>query len=454
MTARTYLRALSDEIVLAQRPIRILKALNWDPQVHVRFLKRGARELPDPLYRPLDFDPDDKIAEFKAIRARIRGRNPVEEVLRRRCDEFAEVVRLLKARGTRRFFHHSVRLYGEPRRAHRDSGSDNLEIARLWAGRALRARRPEARTLPAAEALAIIAEIVTPVLGDAVRLKISPRLTADAAAGATSIAVRRDARFSRRQARALAHHEGLWHVLTSLNGYEQPVLTVLGVGLPGFTMSQEGGGVLAEHLSGNATLERFRELGERALVVDFAAQGADYLQVFRYLAERFPEPRAAQMCERVFRGGVLTGGAPFTRDAVYQRGYCRVFNFLRHAVETGQPDLLTAFFCGKMSLEDAPLVAALLEEGLVAPPSRVPPWAADLERLGADVLHSLTMSRFDIGKVSRYYERLSARHTGAATWAWGSDEAPVVVPVELPVDPGPARPPTPPGRATVRRRGT
>jgi uncharacterized protein (TIGR02421 family) len=422
MTARAYLRTLSDAIVQAQKPIRILKALNWDPQVHVRFFRRGACELPDPVYPPLDFDADTKIREFKAIRARIRGRNPVEALLRRRCDEFGEVVRLLKARGTRRFFQHSVRLYGEPRRELRDSGDDNLEIARLWAARALRARTPEPRTLPAQEALAIIEHIVRPVLGEAVRLRVSPRLTADAAAGATSIAVRRDARFSPRQARALAHHEGLWHVLTSLNGYAQPVLTVLGVGLPGFTTSQEGGGVLAEHLSGNATLERFRELGERALVVDYAAQGADYLQVFRYLCERFPEQRAAQMCERVFRGGVLGGGAPFTRDAVYQRGYVRVFNFVRHAVEAGQPGLLTAFFCGKMSLEDAPLVAALLEEGLVTPPPRVPAWAEDLQRLGADVLHSLTMSRFDVGKVSRYYERLRARHLGGASaWEWGDD---------------------------------
>ena len=31
------------------------------------------------------------------------------------------------------------------------------------------------------------------------------------------------------------------------------------------------------------------------------------------------------MCERVFRGGVLTGGAPFTKDATNQRGYVRNF---------------------------------------------------------------------------------------------------------------------------------
>ena len=66
-----------------------------------------------------------------------------------------------------------------------------------------------------------------------------------------------------------------------------------------------------------------------------AARGADYVEVYRYLAERFAPRRAAQMCERVFRGGVLAGGAPFTKDVAYQRGYCRTFNFLRTALDEG-----------------------------------------------------------------------------------------------------------------------
>ena len=191
--------------------------------------------------------------------------------------------------------------------------------------------------LGAEDAAKVIADTVRPTLGDACRIKVSARLTADAAAGATSIAVRKDARFSLRQAHALAHHEGLWHVLTSLNGYAQPVLTVLGVGLAQFATSQEGGGIVAEYLSGNLGQDRFRKLGERALIVDMAAQGADYLEVFGHLRHRFSQEKAAQMAERVYRGGVLSGGAPFTKDAIYQRGYCRVFNFIRHALEAGEP---------------------------------------------------------------------------------------------------------------------
>jgi uncharacterized protein (TIGR02421 family) len=411
MSAHDYLRRISDGIVHAQRPIRILKALNWDPKVHARFFRYKAKVLPEPVYAPLGYDPADKIREFQELRRAIRGRNSVEAALRRKCDEFLDVVRLLAARGTKRFYHHSVRLYGQPRQGFRDSGVDNLQIARLWAARPIRSSAAvEPRNLTAEAALEVIGQIVTPILEAQCRLKISSRLTADAAAGATSVAVRKDARFSVRQARALAHHEGLWHVLTSLNGYAQPVLTVLGVGLARFSTSQEGGGVVAEYLSGNMASDRLRELGERALAIDLAAQGANYLEVFGYLAHRFPEEKAAQLSERVFRGGVLEGGAPFTKDAIYQRGYCRVFNFIRHTIEHAELDLLLAFFAGKMSVDDAPMVAALIDEGLVTAPRYLPGWASDLEGLGAEVAHSLTMSRFDLGAVGRYYDRLAARH--------------------------------------------
>lgn len=427
MNAREALRRLSDEIVRAQKPIRILRAINWNRQVRERFLRSGAQELPRPTYRPLPFDSQAKIKEFRDIRSRLRGRNPVESALRRRCDEFVDVVRMLESRGTKRFFTYSARIYGEPRSAFIDSGVDNLQVAQLWANQAVGPEiQAEKRLLNAQQAADIIEKLVRPVLGDACRVRVSTTLTADAAAGATSIAVRKDAKFSRRQARALAHHEGMWHVLTSLNGYAQPVLTVLGVGLSGFATAQEGGGVVSEYLSGHLSADRLRELGERALIVDMAAQGADFIEVYRYLRERFPETKAVQLAERVFRGGVMTGGAPFTKDAIYQRGYCRVFNFIRHAVLTRDLASLRAFLCGKMSLEDAPLMAAMMEEGVVAPPKYVPPWAKELDALSAQVMHSLTMTRFDLGKVSRYYDRIAETHArGVEAWEAESRRRPV-----------------------------
>jgi uncharacterized protein (TIGR02421 family) len=404
-----YLRRLSDALVAAQRPIRILKAINWDARVHDQFFKGGCRELPRPEYPPLGFDPKGKGKELRALKRQIRGRNPVEEMLREKCDEFALVTEMLAARGTRRFYELSRRVFGDPRDRFPDVRADNLAIARLWASRPR--ARDEAQTLSADEAARLLHRICDPQLGGQVKVVVRRRLTANAAAGATRITLRRGARFSPRQVRALAHHEGLWHVLTSLNGFHQPVLTVLGVGLPRHTESQEGGGIVAEYLTGNITDERYIELGERTIAIDMAARGADFLEVYRYLLARFPPQKAAQMAERVFRGGVVEGGAPFTKDAAYQRGYCRAFNFLRAALEQRDVELVRAFLAGKMSVDEAELVRELMDEGLVIGPVHLPEWFLDVDRLNAVVTHSVTMNRFSLPKVSRYYEK---RRRGAA----------------------------------------
>ena len=419
---REYLRSLSDEILLAQKPIKVLRAINWGPQVHRRFFKLGARELPRPEYPPLGFEPEEVAREFGRIRRKIRGRNPVEELLRTKCDEYVALARMLGARGTRRFYELSRRLYGDPRDRFPDHNADNLAIARLWAARPR--ARDEEPTLSAEEAAVRVAELCNPLLGGHVKVVVRARLTANAAAGATRITLRKGARFSERQVRALAHHEGLWHVLTSMNGFRQPVLPVLGVGLPGATESQEGGGIVAEFLTANITDERYIELGERTIAIDMAARGADFLEVYRYLLARFPPQKAAQMSERVFRGGVVQGGAPFTKDAAYQRGYCRTFNFLRDAVERRDLDLVRAFLSGKMRVDDAELVRDLIEEGLCVGPVFLPEWFIDVDRLNAICTHSVTMNRFSLPSVSRYYARRRAGRGGRRRAPRGEAEPP------------------------------
>src|SRR5881398_1443766 len=114
-------RALSDRVVEAQRPIRILDAIKWDEDVERAFFDKGCRELPPVtrdyyLARPLPFDAEQKLHEFHAIERDIRRQlgefNAPGQIMSRMCEEYRDVVSLLEHRGTRAFAEASERLYG------------------------------------------------------------------------------------------------------------------------------------------------------------------------------------------------------------------------------------------------------------------------------------------------------------------------------------------------------
>src|ERR687886_1618486 len=71
------IRALSDRIVEAQRPIRILDAIKWDDEIERAFFAKDGRELPPVTTayyesRPLPFDPDKKLLELHGIERDLR----------------------------------------------------------------------------------------------------------------------------------------------------------------------------------------------------------------------------------------------------------------------------------------------------------------------------------------------------------------------------------------------
>src|SRR2546421_10505902 len=117
----TTVRTLSDRLVEAQRPIRILDAIKWDDDVERAFFATGGRELPSVtrdyyLSRPLPFDPEQKLHELHTIERDIRRQlgefNAPGQIMSRMCQEYREVVRLLSHRGTPAFAETSERLYG------------------------------------------------------------------------------------------------------------------------------------------------------------------------------------------------------------------------------------------------------------------------------------------------------------------------------------------------------
>jgi uncharacterized protein (TIGR02421 family) len=197
------------------------------------------------------------------------------------------------------------------------------------------------------------------------------------------------------------------HVGTSLNGLLQEELPILAAGHAGTTRTQEGLAVFAEFISGSIDLDRLRRLSDRVIAIQMAIEGADFLDVYRFFLQRAGgESQSFENARRIFRGGVLEGGAPFTKDCVYLDGLLRVHSFLRSVVTTGRADCLRLLFCGKLDIEDMPALVALAEAGMCRPPRYLPPWATDLRFLIAYLAYSRFLNTIDATRIAAHYEQM------------------------------------------------
>jgi len=411
---REAVRALSDELVAAQRPIRILDAVKWDDSVREAFFAAGCREEPrvDAAYyaaRPLPLDTSRARAGFEELDRRIEDRlgleDPAARLMRRMCREYEVVLRMLEARGTPAFHRHAAALYGRASDPFHAGGPSLVELAALL-DEALRnldeAAYGESQPadIPAEQAVQRLQErldVAFPDPAARVHVRLDDGIVADAAAGSDYIKLRADARFRERDLRVLEVHEGWVHVGTTLNGQAQPVCTFLGKGTPSTTITQEGLALLVEVISFSSYPRRLRRVTDRIRAIHWAERGASFLDVFgRLRGEGRSAEEAYPTCVRVFRGSTPAGG-PFSKDLAYSRGFVEVYNFVRLAVRRGRLDRLRLLFAGKLTLRDIGLLAELERRGLVEPPRYLPPQFADPSALAAWMAYSNFLNRLDLG---------------------------------------------------------
>ena len=414
-------RDLSDRIVAAQAPIRILDAIKWDERVREGFFKSRCRELPavDVAYyqqtHSLSFLAEEKTAEFYAIERDISRRlgqlSPLAQIMRRICREYRMVVRMLEARGKPEFSLLSQELYGSASDVFHAGDPTVADLGVLLetilAGLLKhQAMQPEPRDIPAPQAVEVLKQrMESNFPGSGIRVIISDGITADAAAGTDYIKLRGDAMFSNEDLDVLEVHEGWVHLGTTLNGISQPCCTFLGKGPPSATITQEGLAVISEILAMKSNPHRLYRLMSRVRAVTLAEEGADFLEVFRYLREAgHSEDEAYIVGTRVFRGSTPTEG-PFTKDITYLKGLVLTVNYIRLAVIKGMLDRLPLLFCGKVVLEDMRTLAGLLDEGVIVGPTFVPPHFADLKGLAA----WMSLSRF-LNKLT--FDQLEADYAG------------------------------------------
>jgi uncharacterized protein (TIGR02421 family) len=399
-TYEELIRSLSDRLVEAQRPIRILDAIKWDDSVERAFFAARCRELPPInrdyyLARPLPFDPEQKRREFLSIERDIRQRlgkyNAAGQIMTRMSAEYRQVLDLLDNRGTPTFAALSERLYGSSADSFHAGDPNLADLGGMLAGTLNNLARdaqlaPAEPVLDAAEAMQLLGGRLTEFFQNplAVRIRLSDGIVADAAAGSDYIKLRGDARFTLRDIRLLEVHEGWVHLGTTLNGQLQPICTFLSKGPPSSTVTQEGLAVLTEVLSFASHPGRVRRLAHRIQAVAQAEAGADFLDVYRFFLEEGYEPRESyQQAMRIFRGSLPAGCGPFTKDLCYSKGFVLLYNFMRLAVSRGMVRRVPLLFCGKTNLDDIKTLSLLAEEGLLAPPRYVPPPFANLQALSA-----------------------------------------------------------------------
>jgi uncharacterized protein (TIGR02421 family) len=395
----------------AERSVRVLRTIAWPPDVAERFFARGGAELPEVSYQPLD--PTPVLAEVEAANALLDGDDPPRHWLRRVAESIACGAYMLAEVGTKTFFARSTQIYGRPTRKLADGSMCALDLA-IHLDETLDGFSDAelAAPLPPRLDADAVAETVRRRCerhfgADAPIVEVVDHLSANALAGARYIRVRRGASFTDRDVVQLVQHEAFVHVATTLNGIAQRHVPVLASGHPGTTQTQEGLAVFAEFISGAMDPDRLRRLADRTIAIEMSIDGADFLDVYRLFLESRDDPtQAFENARRVFRGGVLRGGAPFTKDGVYIEGLLRVHNFLRAVVQLGRSDCLHLLFCGKLDIEDLPAITELAGAGLIAYPRFVPPWARDLRFLVSYLAYSGFLNRIDLTRIRAHYAEM------------------------------------------------
>lgn len=415
------IRALSDRLVTAQRPIRILDALKWNPDIQADFFKNNFKKLP-PVTRatyeqnPLRFDPDKKLAEFQEIERdikRLLGQyNTVGNIMARMCREYILVVKMLSDRGTPEFTKISQQLYGSSHDAFYAGAPTLQDMATLLSNVLTFVHRKnkhpdDIKQFTSEQAVEILSERLQSYF-DAneakTRVKLSDDIIADAAAGAEFVKIRNNGLFSRRELRVFEVHEGWVHLGTTLNGLSQPVCSFLSKGPPSSTVTQEGLAIIMEMFTFSSHPDRLQGLTDRISAINMAENGANFIDVFNFFREQnFTEEEAYIRSTRVFRGSTPEGG-PFTKDLVYNKGFVLIFNYMRLSIQKGLLSRIPLLFLGKTTLEDLPALGDLVEEGMIVPPKYIPPQFQDLAALSSWMCYSLFLNQLDLKRLAQEYK--------------------------------------------------
>jgi len=393
----------------------LLDDLAWPRQVEDEFFRHKGKRLPSHAYA---IDTQGLKRDTRALmelQASIDGDHAIAEWLRGVAQGAIDRNRLVAAVGTKAFGRLSKSIYGGARSRFFRLPVRNLDLATHLLKRisihGWDEAKDSAQPLLGDEAFAqeLRRRIAKHRPGIKVRVIVDPHCTSKAIAGMSRLRIRKGATFAPWEADGLFCHEVETHVFTAHNGAAQAFAPFLKAGGPRSTPTQEGLAVFAELYNRALSVPRLERLALRVKLVDMAEQGASFLDVYRTLLSRGHEPRDAYLdCVRIFRGGLVQGGAPFTKDACYLAGLLHVYAFLSAFVRGGFRDEVELLVSGRIVLDDITALAELRAMGLLMRPIHRPRWLERWSTLLPYFSFTSFMDSVDLEPVETHYQSVIA----------------------------------------------
>ncbi|GAB4187426.1 MAG: flavohemoglobin expression-modulating QEGLA motif protein [Wenzhouxiangellaceae bacterium] len=390
--------AISERLMAATSGIRLLDALSWPATVRHQFLAdwdNGRVALPQVFYTPPDLG--DMVAQLNQLLDELaHDDDPLAVYLAETARSYLLAAQIIDHAGSAAAAQYSIALYGQPGDVlpGTRNGLTNRQAAEYFANLATFCQSDSAAaddTYDAETSQGRLQQAVDNLLReDAVKVVLDPDLVAKAAAGVQRIRLRSYARFTEHDLRQLIEHEAFVHSLTAINGRYQPVLKVMARSAPRTTGTQEGLATFAELVTGSIDLARLRRISLRITAIDLALQGADFIEVFRFLLDQGQLPgEAFNSAMRVFRGAPLSGGSAFTKDTVYLHGLLSVHTFFRWCLSHQRLDRCYHLFAGRLTVSDVLALEAEFDSGLIIAPRYLPPWMQQRDHLAAYLAFSV-----------------------------------------------------------------
>ena len=389
------------------KPIKILAALAWPREAEPRFLdgwRAGTPALPDVKLEAQDFSREIEVLE--SMQDKCDRAHPLDNLIYKTARSYASAARMLGAIGTPDFTSRSIELYGKPDDAYSTQDFTAIDAAAFFLEKTDELLGsyvvpPSVAEIPV-EAFAerLQKSIDEFFIEDRVEVIIDPSLPSKAIAGSDRVRLRAGAVYSELDLQQLLEHEAHIHAATMQNGKRQKNISLLSLGSPRTTRTQEGIAVLAELMTLSLDIVRLRRIALRIKAIAMALDGADFIEVFKsFLEAGQSEEESYQSTVRCFRGGDVRGRTVFTKDTVYLKGLVEVYAFLATCIHENRPELAGSLFAGRLTLGDVIELAPYFETGYLDGPFYLPHWARDLRTLASAFACNIFFTRINMTDV-------------------------------------------------------